>query len=350
MKFYNVTEEPIKIYGLAVVDGKERRFWRLPEEIIKKMPGDEYFEYLAKRCTGGRVRFRTDAPEFVIRMTLKEAAEDINFPTAGSAGADIYYGRGTDSIFGGYIAPWDHSKEEITVEKTFQKPDEMMTVTVNLPRNDHLLGMEIGLPEDAKIMAPEEYSIQAPIIYYGSSITEGGCVSRVGCAYTSILSRWLDADYRNYGFSGSAKGEEVFATFLANHDKISAFVYDYDHNAPSVEHLQKTHEKFFQIFREAHPDVPVLMLSRPDTNPYTQEIQELRDIVCQTYQNARARGDKNVYFIDGRTYFGELGRSECTIDGVHPTSLGMMCMAQTIYPVLKKMCYPVKNAEISPFC
>lgn len=350
MKFYDITEEPIKIYGLAVADSRGRRFWRLPESIMKKMPNQEYFSYLAKRTTGGRVRFATNAGEFVIRMTLKEAAEDINFPTAGSAGADVYYGKGPQSVYGGYIAPWGHSTEEVVLEKTFQKPGGMITVTINLPRNDHLLGMEIGLPEDAVLEAPEEYTLQDPIIYYGSSITEGGCVSRVGCAYTSILSRWLDADYRNYGFSGCAKGEEVFADFLAQQDKISAFVYDYDHNTPSIEHLRETHEKFFLRFRSAHPDVPVLMLSRPDVDPYTDDIQQLRDIVCQTYQNARARGDKNVYFIDGRQYFGDLGRAECTIDGVHPTALGMMRMAETIYPVLRKMCYPSAHAEISPFC
>ncbi|MBQ7954687.1 MAG: hypothetical protein IJ282_02960 [Lachnospiraceae bacterium] len=347
MKFYDITQEPIKIYGLSVVDGKERKFWRLPGEMMEKMPG---LDYLGKRCTGGRVRFCTDAAEFVIRMTLKEAAEDINFPTAGSAGADVYFGRGTESVYGGYIAPWNHSQEEITIEKTFFKPAGMENVTINLPRSDHLLGMEIGLPEDAVLAPPEEYTLQAPIIYYGSSITEGGCVSRVGCAYTSILSRWLDADYRNYGFSGCAKGEEEFARFLAEHKEISAFVYDYDHNTPSIDHLQATHEKFFEIFRKAHPGVPVLMLSRPDVDPYTDDIQQLRDIVCRTYQNARAKGDKNVYFIDGRQYFGDLGRAECTIDGVHPTALGMMRMAETIYPVLRKMCYPAKSAEISPFC
>ncbi len=347
MKFYEITESPIKIYGLSVVDGRERKFWRLPESILSEMP---QLDYLGRRCTGGRVRFATDATEFMIRMTLKEAAEDINFPTAGSAGVDVYYGKGTESVYGGYLAPWSHSQEEITIEKTFMKPAGMVTVTVNLPRNDHLLGMEIGLPEGATLEAAEEYSLQAPIVYYGSSITEGGCVSRVGCAYTSILSRWLDADYRNYGFSGCAKGEEEFARFLASHEKMTAFVYDYDHNTPSIRHLQETHEKFFLMFREAHPEVPVLMLSRPDVDPYTEDIQQLRDIVCQTYQNARARGDKNVYFIDGRTYFGDLGRAECTIDGVHPTALGMMRMAETIYPVLRKMCYPSKNAEVSPFC
>ena len=347
MKFYDITKAPFKIYGLSVVNGEERKFWRLPEYMFEQMP---VLDFLGKRATGGRVRFMTDAKEFTVRVTVKEIGEDINFPTAGSAGVDVYFGTGIDSQYGGYVAPWEHSKEESTFERAVAKPEGLEIVTINFPRNDHLLGMEIGLDEGAMLLEAPEYTISKPILYYGSSITEGGCVSRVGCAYTSIVSRWLDADYRNYGFSGCAKGEEEFANFLASHKEVSALVYDYDHNTTGLQHLKDTHEKFFRIFRQAHPQVPILMLSRPDTDPYTQEIQRLRDVVAQTYQNARAKGDTNVYFIDGRQYFGNMGRGECTIDGVHPNSLGMMRMAEHIYPVLKDALYRRNTTNPVPYC
>lgn len=339
MKFYDITEEPIKIYGLAVADSGAGNFWRLPESILAQMPE---LEYLGRRCTGGRVRFSTDSGKIIIRMKLKEAREDINFPTAGSAGADVYYGRGISSAYGGYIAPWNHSEEEICVEKEFTRAREMDIVTINLPRNDHLAGMEIGIEEGSQMKAAPEYTVSAPIIYYGSSITEGGCTSRVGTSYTSIVSRWLDADYRNYGFSGNAKGEETFARYIAGQQEMTALVYDYDHNTPSVEHLRATHGRFFEIIRNAHPKLPVLMLSRPDTDPYTKEVQALKDVVYHTYQSAREKGDENVYFIDGRQFFGTVGRAECTIDGCHPNALGFMRMAEVIYPVLHSICCPAK--------
>ena len=50
MKFYHITEEPIKIYGLAVMDREKRQFWRVTPEIMEALP---QYEFLGKRaeCT-----------------------------------------------------------------------------------------------------------------------------------------------------------------------------------------------------------------------------------------------------------------------------------------------------------
>jgi len=256
---------------------------------------------------------------------------------SGSAGADVYLGIGQQSRFIGYIAPKEHVQEEISVEKEFDLSGEKEVVTINLPRNDHLLGMEIGVEEDALLEEAPEYTVAEPIIFYGSSITEGGCASRAGNAYTSIVCRWLDADYCNYGFSGSAKGEPVFAEFIAGLENISALVYDYDHNAPTPEHLEETHEAFFKIIRKAKPDLPVLMMSRPDLKDGVEDAAKRVEIIRRTYQNALDAGDKKVWFLDGRSFFGEVGREECTVDGTHPNALGFMRMAEKIYPVLREI-------------
>ncbi len=351
MKFYSIIDLPIKIYGLAVKDAAQRKFYKLPEEMLEKMPR---YDYLGRRACGGRVRFATNAKSMVIRMTLAGTKEDINIPLSGSAGADVYLGVGKSSKFIGYIAPKEHVTEEVMVEKEFslveeeslgqpegadlnQEKTNTTIVTINLPRNDHLLAMEIGIEEGAIIEEAPEYTIDKPIVFYGSSITEGGCASRAGNAYTSIVCRWLDTDYYNYGFSGSAKGESVFAEYIAGLENISALVYDYDHNAPTPEHLEETHEAFFKIIRKAKPELPVLMLSRPDLKDGIEDAAKRAEIIRKTYQNAVDSGDKNVWFLDGRIFFGEEGREECTVDGTHPNALGFMRMAEKIYPVLKEI-------------
>ena len=334
MKFFSITEAPIKIHGLAIADAKARKFWRLPEEMLEIMP---QYEFLGKRSAGGRVRFCTNSANLTVKMTLAQTKEDINIPLSGSAGADIYVGKGKEATFLGYIAPGIHVMEEVSVEKTFQKKAEMELVTINLPRNDHLLGMEIGIDEDALLKEAPDYTVDAPIVFYGSSITEGGCAARVGNAYTSLVCRWLDADYDNYGFSGSAKGETEFAEFIAQKEKMSVFVYDYDHNAPTCEHLARTHEAFFKLIREKHPKLPVVFLSRPDTDKEPEDAKQRRDVIYRTYQNAVCCGDQNVWFLDGGTFFGTEGRGECTVDGTHPNELGFMRMAESVYPVLKQI-------------
>lgn len=331
MKFYNITQHLLKIYGLAVADDESRRFYRLPEYMLEKMP---QYDYLGRRATGGRVRFCTDSAKLTIRMTLNQTKEDINIPLSGSAGADIYLGKGIESEYFGYIAPNCHIMEEISLEKTFSKKNTMEIVTINLPRNDHLLSMEIGVDDTASVEESPEYTIENPIVFYGSSITEGGCASRAGNAYTSIVCRWLDADYRNFGFSGSARGEQTFAKYIASLNDISVFVYDYDHNANDVKQLADTHEAFFQTVRSAHPNLPILMMSRPDTDKDKEDAQARKEIIYATYSNARKQGDNNVWFLDGETFFGTRGRAECTVDGTHPNALGFMRMAEKVYPVL----------------
>ena len=190
--------------------------------------------------------------------------------------------------------------------------------------------------------APTPYRYEKPVLYYGSSITEGGIANSPANGYNAILSRRLDADYINLGFSGNAKGELAMADYINTLD-FSVFVYDYDHNAPTVEHLAATHEPFFRRIREAHPTVPVIMLTRPHATYGEDEIAR-RAVVKATYDHAKAEGDENVYFIDGETYFLDYPERElCFIDTIHPNDIGFLRMADTIEPLLKKLLSESEN-------
>lgn len=63
-----------------------------------------------------------------------------------------------------------------------------------------------------------------------------------------------------------------------------------------------------------------------------------REIVRRTYEHAVARGDKNVYFLDGASFFEEVPYDLCTIEGIHPNTMGMYLMAEGFYKVLKDIC------------
>lgn len=175
LKVLSITEAPLKIYGLSVIEEQKRQFYRLPLYMMERMP---QYDFLGKRSIGGRVRFMTNSNKIYIRMTMDACREDVNIPLSCSAGADIYVGRGKESVFLGYISPLEHTQREIIVEKVFTKKEELEVITINLPRNDLLLGMEIGVNENAVLTEAPEYRINEPIIFYGSSITEGGCACR----------------------------------------------------------------------------------------------------------------------------------------------------------------------------
>lgn len=332
MKTFQCYDAPLQLSGLNYVHPETSDYWRLSPEIIQQMP---QYKDLGRRCVGARLRFQTDSRKITIRYTVKTEAVDRAMALPAAVGVDMYLGTGLDAQYIGYIAPAAYQYKNSIIEGTVEKSDSMELVTINLPRNELLASLEVCVEDHCTVLPPPSYTFKDPIIFYGSSITEGGCAPRPGTAYTSIVSRWLDADYYNYGFSGGAKGEEEFAHFIASHKDIGVFVYDYDHNAPDAEHLQNTHNNFFQIIRKAHPLLPVVMMSRPDFGANSQDGIQRRSIIYNTYQNAMQAGDNHVYFIDGNTMFGLLGREECTIDRCHPTGLGFMRMAESVYQLLR---------------
>lgn len=332
MKAYKCTDSPVRIYGLNHINAEKGEFWRLEDEDSKLV--SDYVRTRSKTAGGGRVRFRTNVTEMKLQLDLKTLGMDICMPICGSSGADVYSGTGLHSRYIGFINPLRY--DEFSPVREFKSDGTMQDITINLPRNEEIKGLTIYVNDEADVLAPTEYSVPGRICFYGSSITEGGCSTRPGNAYTCAAARWLDSDYMNLGFSGAAKGEDAMADIIKN-GGFSALVYDYDHNAPTVEHLRATHERFFLRIRAKCPDMPVIMMSKPDfdSNPLDNRLR--REIIMSTYAHALASGDKNVYFIDGETLFGVFGREMCTVDITHPNDLGFYRMAEKVYAMLVKI-------------
>ena len=332
MKTYFFTDAPIGIYGLDVIDSENRNFWRLPDAESAQV--SDYVRDRSKTAGGGRVRFRTDARELTIKMELKTLERDPCMAVCASSGADVLLGTGLHSRYLGLINPATY--ENYTPENTFRLDGSIQQVTINLPRNEQIAGIWVTVNDDAQVLEPLPYSRPGRLCFYGSSITEGGCCSRPGNAYTAVTARWLDMDYVNFGFSGNAKGEDEMADIICRRD-FAAFIYDYDHNAPDAAHLEKTHERFFKRVRAAHPDMPIIIMTKPDFDPDPETNGRRREVIRRTYTNAVAAGDKNVYFLDGEQFFGTFGREMCTVDGCHPNDLGFLRMAEPVYMLLTKI-------------
>jgi hypothetical protein len=116
---------------------------------------------------------------------------------------------------------------------------------------------------------------------------------------------------------------------------MSVFVYDYDRNAPTIEHLENTHERMFRFIREAKPDLPIVLMSRPKYRLTDDEKQRF-DIIKKTYENAVAAGDTNVYLIDGGTLMA-LAKDDGTVDDCHPNDLGFASIAKAVGDLLEKI-------------
>ncbi len=322
MMFYDALSYPFKIYGVFYENGK---FRRMPEAVARGVSDGVYA--LHANTAGGRLRFKTDSPYVAIHTRMSKIGKMPHFALCGSAGFDLY----ADNDYAASFVPPFHLTNGY--EKLVEFPaTQMRDITIHFPLYSEVEELYIGVKRDAVLQESSPYTVEKPIVYYGSSITQGGCASRPGNAYPGFISRTIDADYINLGFSGSAKGEKAMADYIKSLS-MSAFVYDYDHNAPTSEHLARTHEKMFWEIRKENESLPIVIMSRPKYR--YDEAEKMRfEIIQRTYENAVARGESNVYLIDGRTLMSAC-KNEGTVDGCHPTDLGFFSMASELTKLLQ---------------
>ena len=320
--FFDVARPPFTVHGLL---HDETGYYRLPPAVAAA--ANSGVQQLNLDTAGGRVRFLTDADRLVLRAGLRHVTKMPHFAITGSVGFDLY----ADNVYRGTFVPPMDVETGYTSELLLGEGG-MREITVHFPLYSGVTKLELGVPAGSKLKEAPPYRVPKPVVYYGSSITQGGCASRPGNAYQNILSRSLSCDHINLGFSGSAMGEPCMANYIAGLE-MSAFVLDYDHNAPDPAHLEATHAAFFRAVREKHPTLPVFLLSRPQPNPNEDELLR-REIVKRTWETAAQAGDRNVFFVDGTQMLRLFGGDSGTVDNCHPNDLGFYCMAKTLEPLL----------------
>lgn len=329
----DVREDPFTVYGLY--DYKNQvPFRRMPDAVAQTVsPG---VAGLAHCTAGGRVRFSTDSDLVAIHVTMHRVSKMSHMPLTGSAGFDLYVDdplTGTSRYWRTFTPPFDIKDG---YESVIRFPSRMLRhITVNFPLYAGVDTLLIGVRETAQLGAGLRYRDMDPIVYYGSSITQGGCASRPGNCYQNILARRTNLDYINLGFSGCGRAEDTMIDYLASLP-MSVFVSDYDHNAPSPAHLQETHCKLYRAIRAAHPEIPYIMVSRFDFDSAYEESIARRDVIFGTYRYARETGDRNVYYIDGASVFRGPDEDGCTVDGTHPNDHGFALFASALGAELKR--------------
>ncbi len=331
--WYDASKAPFVLYGITEeYDGENYR--RMPKEIgDNTSAGVKVLNY---HTTGIRTRFRTDSPCIAIKVVYPQVEKMTHMPLTGNAGFDIYRVVSGKYFFSGVVRP-DYSVTT-DFEGILCRGDGVMTdYVVNYPLYNGVCKVYIGVKEGSVMEEPARYINDKPVIFYGSSITQGGCATRPGNSFQNFISRELDMDYINLGFSGNAQGEQIMADFMAGLD-MSIFVSDYDYNPVKPDYLEATHYNLYETIRKSRPDIPYIMVSLPTPNCCTSATWR-RKIIMQSYIRALDTGDTNVYFIDGDSLFAGSEYDACTVDNCHPNDMGFYRMARGMMPILKLKLY-----------
>lgn len=316
----------------------EKHWGRLPERYKGTLRENVW--NLGRNSAGIGIRFSTNATTIIVRWEVMNETNLRHMPATGVKGIDLYaFADGQ----------WQYVKTGFPTAKKSEAPmlsngtGQATEYLLNLPLYDGVVSLQIGVNEGAEISAAKEKYLLAakPVVYYGTSIAQGGCASRPGLAFTNILSRKLDRAIVNFGFSGNGTIETSVGEAMAEAD---AALYVIDCNANTSEDLiyDRTVE-LVKLLKQQRSSVPVLLVEGFANESFhltpasgvNQNVITKQKELKRAFETLKKSGVKDIYYKTGDGLIGE--DHEGTVDGIHPNDIGMMRIAEALYPVLKKI-------------
>ena len=352
LRFLTPQEPGIRVSGLMAYE-KERCFNRLTakyREILKDV--NPSLLPLGRHTAGGQISFRSNTRRVWLRVELECAPNLSTMAAGGQCGFDCYVGRTRSELLFLGVARFDVTKSGYLCELIAPSSIQALNAdgrggrpvnefVINFPLYCHVESLELGIDEDATLEPPSPYEREGSLVLYGTSITQGACASRPGLCYTSILSRKLNLETYNFGFSGNGLGEPEVVEMLAEIENPLLYLLDYDANAGGNGRLEQSLEQMIRRLRSAHPETPVAVASKI---PYIFEMldsekgakrERLRRFQRDTARRLNAELGR-VFFIDGQ----ELLPADCwemTTDTLHPTDVGFAYMAEKMLGAFREI-------------
>ncbi|HUQ92023.1 MAG TPA: SGNH/GDSL hydrolase family protein [Bryobacteraceae bacterium] len=323
-------DSQFEVNGLPWLAENKGEMIRLPHRLKEQIPPAVW--NLGLSPSGGRIRFRTDATRLAIKLEYPSPPNMANMHAFGQTGVDLYI----DGVYRSTaIAPKDAAKGKPVEHVFFENfPRQRREITLYLPLYKPVNVMGVSLDADAKVEKPRRFATAKPVVFYGTSITQGGCASRSGMSYQAILARKLNIDFVNLGFSGNGKGEPAVAGMVAEIDA-SAFVLDFSQNNPNIESLREVYEPFLATLRSKHPKTPIFAVTPIASSREAPRLDQMRKHIREVVNGDIAKGDQLLTLIEGRTLLGP-DRLDGLVDGSHPNDLGFQWMAEGLAPHIAK--------------
>lgn len=323
--------QAMPIEGRAFGD-TESYYDRLPARAKDTVPAPVWG--LSHNSAGMAFRFVTDAASFKIRWAVRNASLAMpHMPATGVSGVDVYQRtpEGWRFVKNGKPAAVTN---EVAVSVT---PNA--ECLVYLPLYNGTAFVEIGLPKGKTVSTPpaRPSGVAKPVVIYGTSITQGGCASRPGLAFTAIAGRFADVPVVNLGFSGNGKMELVLCDLVAEIDA-SAYVLDCLWNM-NDDLIKERAEPFIRALQQKRPETPILLAE--DCNVFnrapTSKARLLRGIYDKLKAEDAAKWQR-LHYLEAKEMLGH--DTEGTVDGCHPNDLGMMRQGEVFGAAIKKVLAP----------
>ena len=282
------------------------------------------------RCASGiAVFFKTNSTRISLKPQYGEYRRSTVTSDLAQLGFDLYIKRDGEWVFAASgIRSTVNDGEPINLISGMNAEEK--ECMLNMPMYSELLSLEIGVDSESVISAAE-IPFKGRVAMYGSSYTQGACISRPGMALPLLLTRLTGYQFLSLGCGGNCKMQPQFINVLRD-VKADAFVFDCFSN-PNAEMILERTPGFVKAMHEAHPDVPLIFIStvyREGRN-FSQDKEESEkgkmEAARQVMREATRLYD-NVYFIEREDLAGN--GHDASVDGVHPSDIGYVNWAEKI--------------------
>ncbi len=338
--------DTLPLLGKAVDDtSTSLRYQRIPDSLLYNVRGNA-LSVIGRNSAGMALRFASDSPEISVRWhSVFKNLMNHQTPT-GTRGLDLYTLMPDGSwTFVNSARPDVNSHDsEVCVIANMQP--EMREYLLYLPLYDGIDSIFIGTAPRSAFSQPGSAlpSAGRQIVFYGTSLLQGGCANRPGMAHTNILTRRLNREIVNLGFSGNGQLDLEIARVIAAIPDPALIVLECVPNA-SVEQISTLLIPFYEIIRTAHPDVPFLFIEDP-IFPYLRfdmqaasRVKAKNDIWKKRYEQLAAK-DPNLHYLESDHILGL--DNEATVDGIHFTDLGFTRYADLLEPIIRRITLPAE--------
>ena len=334
--WYSPDEAPFRLLGFKWFE-KDGIYRRLPVDSPHKL--SPKVEILANATSGGQIHFKTDSPRVLVKVKLPNNNPLYHMTQVAKIGFDVYTGPPGDKRFMG-VSRFHYDTLEYVAQLTRNPIDGISEFTINFPLYNGVDEILIGLEADSRILPPSPLVSNKPIVIYGTSITHGSSASRPGMSYPNILSRMLNMEVVNLGFSGAGRGELEIARLINEIQDKSLVILDFECN--THEQLFDVLEPFIAELRKADEVTPVLVISRIELvrdNFADWKIRKpkLLDFQRNLITRLAKEGDENIHFLDGAKLLDDDFGHEATVDGTHPTDVGFLMMARNLESAIREL-------------
>lgn len=291
---------------------------------------------LAQHSSGLSVRFVSDAVELSARWTLTSDRLALeHMPASGVSGLDLYVRDDTGWRWTGLARPQHSGANETRL--VVGLPGTPQEFRLYLPLYNGVTSIEIGVNAGARV-APAPAQPAKPLVFYGTSITQGGCASRPGMSYPAILGRRLDRPIVNLGFASNGTMDMELADLMAELDA-AVYVVDCLPNMSTAMVVERT-APFVRRLRVAAPGVPIVLVEGIEPRnawllaPLAETTAARNAALRTAYDALIADGLEALHYVSNAKLLGS--STETTVDGIHPTDWGFVHYADALEPVLRK--------------